>query len=91
MRTAKPANSRLFASREEIFANARLRSGPQRTRTGCQAPSHIEPVSETSQTARLVGLEPVSSGTLESRATEFYEQRQSGANRRLAVKDRTIS
>ena len=54
-----------------------MRGGPQRTRTACQAPSHVEPVSETSQTARLVGLEPVSSWTLESRReTEFYEQRQ---------------
>jgi hypothetical protein len=42
------------------------------------------------KTARLVGLEPVSSWTLESRReTEFCGQRQSGANRRLAVKDGT--
>jgi hypothetical protein len=46
-RAAEPANSRLFASRQEISANARLRGGLQRIRTSCQAPTHIEPVSAT--------------------------------------------
>src|SRR5258705_10634024 len=43
-----------------------MRGGPQRTRTAFQAPSHIERVSKTQQTARLVGLEPFSSWTLEA-------------------------
>ena len=86
----KPANCGLLGSLREISRLGRVRGGPERTRTACQARSHIEPVSETSQTARLIRLEPVSSWTIESRQeAEFYEQRQSGANRRLAVKDRS--
>src|ERR1700716_4032681 len=42
----------LFVRDRETSVRIGLRGGPQRTRTGCQAPSHIEPVSETSQTAR---------------------------------------
>ena len=53
--TAEPANSGLFGSYQEISASARVRGGPERTRTACQARSYIEPVSETSQTARLLG------------------------------------
>src|SRR6476620_751989 len=63
-----------------------MRGGPERTRTACQARSHIEPVSETSQTARFVGLEPVSSCPLESRReTEFFELQTKWRKPGLAV------
>ena len=57
----KPANCGHLGRLREILRFERLRGGPERTRTACQARSHIEPISETSQTARFVGLEPVSS------------------------------
>ena len=72
--TSQPASSGPFGAKREILRFERVRGGPERTRTACQARSHIEPVSETSQTARFVGLEPVSSCPLESRReTEFFE------------------
>ena len=44
-----PPTGGLFAARGEISGSARVRGGPERTRTACQARSHIEPVSETSE------------------------------------------
>jgi hypothetical protein len=44
--TINPPIGRIFAACQEIPADAGLRGGLQRTRTVCQARSHLEPVSE---------------------------------------------
>jgi hypothetical protein len=45
--TAEPAGSGSFGAPREILKFERVCGGPERTRTACQARSHIEPVSET--------------------------------------------
>ena len=65
----KPANCGLLGSLREISRLGRMRGGPERTRTACQARSPIEPPTKT---APFVGFElRACCGTSGPRAADF--------------------